>query len=62
MSKSKKEITDWYLLYSDSIFKYILMMIHDYQQAEDLTHETFVYAYKNYHSFKRNSNERTWFI
>jgi hypothetical protein len=47
----KKEITEWYHQYSDSIFNYILFMIHDYQQAEDLTHDTFIKAYKYYGSF-----------
>jgi RNA polymerase sigma-70 factor, ECF subfamily len=35
-------------------------MIQDYQQAEDLTQETFVKAYRNYDSFKRKSSPKTW--
>ncbi|MFC4025510.1 RNA polymerase sigma factor [Oceanobacillus longus] len=46
------KITEWYDHYSDSIFHYILMMVHDYQQAEDLTHDTYLKAYKNYSSFE----------
>jgi RNA polymerase sigma-70 factor, ECF subfamily len=57
---TKEEITNWYHLYSDSIFKYILMMINDYQQAEDLTHDTFIKAYKNRHIFQKKSKPRTW--
>nr|GGG71089.1 DNA-directed RNA polymerase sigma-70 factor [Virgibacillus oceani] len=61
MSGNKKsEITEWYHQFSDSIFKYICLMIHDYQQAEDLTHETFIKAYKYYNSFEHKSNPRTW--
>ncbi|MBU8905322.1 RNA polymerase sigma factor [Desertibacillus haloalkaliphilus] len=56
----KREISDWYNEYSDSIFKYILMMIHDHHQAEDLTHDTFIKAYRNYHSFQKKSNPKTW--
>ncbi|MBU5466166.1 hypothetical protein KQI49_04880 [Virgibacillus sp. MSJ-26] len=36
---------DWYNNYNYSIFKYILNMINDYQQAEDLTQETFIKVY-----------------
>lgn len=56
----KGEITDWYQLYSDSIFKYILMMINDYQQAEDLTQDTFIKAYKKHHSYQRKASPKTW--
>ena len=56
LPETEEEITNWYQLYSDSIFKYILMMINDYQQAEDLTHDTFIKAYKNYHSFQKSRN------
>lgn len=56
----KREITEWYHHYSDSIFKYISMMLHDYQQAEDLTHETFIKAYKYYNSFDRKAKPKTW--
>ncbi len=54
------EITEWYTDYSDTIFRYIVMMTHDYQQAEDLTHDTFVKAYRSYDSFERNSSPKTW--
>ncbi|WP_327606106.1 RNA polymerase sigma factor [Virgibacillus tibetensis] len=57
---TKEEITNWYHLYSDSIFKYILMMINDYQQAEDLTHDTFIKAYKKHHSFQKRAKPKTW--
>jgi RNA polymerase sigma-70 factor (ECF subfamily) len=58
--KKKQEITEWYHQYNDSIFKYISMMIKDYQQAEDLTHDTFIKAYKYHHSFERKANPKTW--
>lgn len=35
-------------------------MVKDYQQAEDLTHDTFVKAYLYYDSFKQHSSEKTW--
>lgn len=35
-------------------------MIRDYQQAEDLTQETFIKAYIKYESFKGYSSDKTW--
>lgn len=59
-SHKKDEITEWYNEYSEAIFRFILMMTHDYQQAEDLTHETFIKAYRFHDSFQRNSSPKTW--
>jgi len=39
---SKDEIADWYDQHSKSVLSFILFMVKDYQQAEDLTHDTFV--------------------
>jgi RNA polymerase sigma-70 factor, ECF subfamily len=55
-----KEILEWYEQFQDSIFKYIYMMIQDYQSSEDLRHETFLKAYVHYDSFRGNSNPKTW--
>ena len=61
MRKGRKhDIEEWYLEYGDAIFKYILLMVKDYQLAEDLTHETFMKAYMNYHAFKGESSPKTW--
>lgn len=57
---TKKEIADWYDQHSKSVFSFILFMVNDYQQAEDLTQDTFVKAYVYHHSFKRQSSEKTW--
>lgn len=56
----KEEIADWYDQHSKSILSFILLMVKDYQQAEDLTHDTFVKAYLYYDSFKQDSSEKTW--
>ncbi|MED3982267.1 RNA polymerase sigma factor [Priestia megaterium] len=56
----KEEIERWYDDHSDAILKFILMLVKDYQQAEDLTHETFVKAYLSYDSFQKNSSQKTW--
>ncbi|WP_245741960.1 RNA polymerase sigma factor [Anaerobacillus arseniciselenatis] len=60
MVNKKMEISDWYEQHSESIFKFILMMTHDYQKSEDLTHETFINAYKYYDSFQQNASPKTW--
>ncbi|GKU80956.1 RNA polymerase sigma factor [Niallia sp. NCCP-28] len=56
----KEEIADWYDQHSKSVLSFILIMVKDYQQAEDLTHDTFVKAYLYYDLFKHHSSEKTW--
>lgn len=60
MSNKEEAITSWYILHSDAIFKYILLLIRNPQEAEDLTHETFIKAFNGYHLFQYQSNEKTW--
>lgn len=55
-----KTIVDWYDEYNVSIFKFIYMMVQDYQLAEDLRHETFIKAFVNYHLFKEACSPKTW--
>lgn len=59
-SERKSEITEWYHQHGDSIFRYILLMVRDHQQAEDLTQETFIKAFRYYDSFERKANPKTW--
>ncbi|HLR02037.1 MAG TPA: RNA polymerase sigma factor [Virgibacillus sp.] len=42
----QEQIINWYDDYSMPIFKYILKMLKDAEQAEDLTQDTFIKAYK----------------
>jgi RNA polymerase sigma-70 factor (ECF subfamily) len=56
----KEDISDWYDEHSKSVLGFILLMVNNYQQAEDLTHDTFVKAYLYYDSFKHYSSEKTW--
>lgn len=58
--QKQQDISEWYQQYGDAIFKYILMMIRDYQQAEDLTQETFIKAYKFYDSYDHKANQKSW--
>ncbi|MCZ0703831.1 RNA polymerase sigma factor (sigma-70 family) [Natronobacillus azotifigens] len=42
---NQKLINDWYDTYGRTIFKYVLNMINDYQEAEDLMHDVFIKAF-----------------
>ena len=56
----QKELTEWFNQYGESILTYILLMVRDYQQAEDLTQETFIKAYKHQQQFEQRSSVKTW--
>ena|SRR5690625_3359748 len=43
---TKETIMNWYDAYSMQIYKYLVKMINDSHQAEDLTQDTFIKAYK----------------
>ncbi|WP_078380521.1 RNA polymerase sigma factor [Sutcliffiella halmapala] len=61
MAKSREEeVVAWFDQYHQTIFKFIVLIVKDYFQAEDLTQETFVKAYQYYPSFKRNASPKTW--
>lgn len=56
----REELEVWYDQHSKSVLSFILVIVKDYQLAEDLTHDTFVKAYLYYDSFKHYSSEKTW--
>lgn len=51
---------EWYELYYDDIYRFILFMIGDKQCCEDLVHDTFVRAHIAYDRFDNRSNVKTW--
>ncbi|WP_440896163.1 RNA polymerase sigma factor [Amphibacillus sp. Q70] len=53
-------INDWYRTYGHSIFKYILYMISDYQQAEDLLQEVFIRTFNYLESGKSIDYPKTF--
>lgn len=57
---SSELIAEWYDDYGEAVFTYIFMMVKDYQQAEDITQETFVKAYRKHHTFSHQSSIKTW--
>ncbi len=58
--RTKEEIQQLYHLYSDDIYRFILMMIGDHAEAKDLMHDTFLKAYSGLASFEGNASEKNW--
>ncbi|WP_261177238.1 RNA polymerase sigma factor [Anaerobacillus sp. CMMVII] len=57
---AKEKIQQWYGLYSDEIYRFILMMIGDHAEAKDLMHDTFLRAYNGLASFEGKASEKNW--
>lgn len=53
---------DLYRLESDRVYRYIYMLVGHEQKAEDLTHDTFLKAYRSIHSFRKESSYATWLM
>lgn len=60
MEESHQDFEQLYHIYSDDVYRFILMKIGDRQSAEDLTQDTFIRAYKNFHEFQHKSSVKTW--
>jgi RNA polymerase sigma-70 factor (ECF subfamily) len=54
------EFEEIYLKYSPQIFRVCMGYINDYEQARDLTQETFISVWRNLSSFKNQSKISTW--
>lgn len=57
---AKGKIQEWYHLYSEDIYRYILVMIGDDEQAKDLTHDTFIKAYSTLDYFMGETSDKNW--
>ncbi|WP_026673920.1 RNA polymerase sigma factor [Alkalihalobacterium bogoriense] len=57
--ESKLLLKNWYEEYCDDIFQYIYFMISDYNEAKDLTQDTFIKAYEKMSSFD-GRNPKAW--
>ncbi|MBO8157268.1 MAG: RNA polymerase sigma factor [Bacillaceae bacterium] len=51
---------EWYQEYSESIYRFILMMIGDHDQAKDLTQDTFLKAYNSMEYFQKRTSDKNW--
>lgn len=47
-------------LYHDKIYNYVVRMVSDPSEAEDITQEAFVKAYRNLRSFRGAASFQTW--
>lgn len=56
----KQKIQTWYKEYSDGIYRFILIMIGDHEQAKDLTQDTFIKAYHHLDYFKGKTSDKNW--
>ncbi|WP_245741814.1 RNA polymerase sigma factor [Anaerobacillus arseniciselenatis] len=56
----KQKIQEWYQLYSDDIYRFVLMMIGDHDQAKDLTHDTYLKAYNSFEYFQGVTSDKNW--
>lgn len=57
---AKENMIQWYDMYSMAIYKYIVKMLNDVQQAEDLTQETFIRVYKYMKNGRSVNNPKTF--
>ncbi len=53
-------VMQWYELYYDDIYRFILYMLGDKLCCEDLVHDTFVRAYSASERYENRSNVKTW--
>jgi len=54
------DFEDIYIQYSRQVFRVCMGYINDYEQARDLTQETFIAVWQNLSSFKNQSKISTW--
>lgn len=51
-----------YRLYSDAVYRYILLLVRQKETAEDLTQDTFYKAFRSVDSYRGEAAELTWLI
>lgn len=56
----KKQLEDWYNMYSTTVYQYLFFLVRDVELAEDLTQETFYRAYKQAVNFRQQASVKTW--
>lgn len=54
------EFEDIYEMHSDKVYSYIFLLVRNKETSEDLTQETFIKAYRNIKSFRKESSIYTW--
>ncbi|MCA1054686.1 RNA polymerase sigma factor SigX [Rossellomorea aquimaris] len=49
-----------YAKYHQDVFNFLIYMVHNRQQAEDLVQEVYIRVLKSYQNFEGKSSEKTW--
>ncbi|MEH7344660.1 RNA polymerase sigma factor [Bacillus sp. JJ1532] len=61
MNRNREELVmEWYEIYYEDVYRFILFMIQDKQSCEDFVHDTFVRAYTAFEHFDNRSSIKTW--
>lgn len=53
-------VNEWIRKYSETFFNYIHKQVPDKTAAKDILQETFIAAWKNSSTFKKEADEKTW--
>ncbi|GMA49302.1 RNA polymerase subunit sigma [Alicyclobacillus contaminans] len=53
-------IEEWFNLYADDIYSFLVYMVKDAELAKDLTQDTFVLAIRGIHKFRQEGNPKSW--
>ncbi|WP_236838638.1 RNA polymerase sigma factor [Caldalkalibacillus salinus] len=56
----KDKLQDWYHAYHQEIYRYILLLLGDHEQAKDLTQDTFIKAYESMDAFQGVTSDKNW--
>jgi len=57
---NRNQFEKFYEDYSDSIYKYIFLLVGNKETAEDLTQETFYRGYNHFDTFNEQAQIQTW--
>ncbi len=60
--KQQEDITAWVTNYSDDLYRFARMRLHDDDAAQDVVQDAFFAAWKAKDGFKGDSSRKTWLI
>lgn len=60
MDFAEQTLEELFQNYSHLIYRFLLLMVNSREEAEDLTQEVFIRAYKGLPNFKGESSYKTW--
>lgn len=49
-------------IYGDDVWNYAFFLTKDVHLADDIAQETFIKAYRRFHTYRRESSIRTWLL